>query len=458
MSAGDSSNAAPSTDAGAATEREMMKKYDLTHTIAKYLDRHMVFPLLDFLQQSEVFKVRDIIKSRFDLLQETSMVDYAIEVFKMLNPDDEVPESFSVKREEVVKEFSKQQTANERIVQLLTSEEVQADIQSMQADGAALRQYLEEKHDFQPEHLESYYEYAQFLYDIGMYENAGIVLYQYYSLSTDPKRAFSALWGKFAASILDQSWDSALEDLKRLQDLIDNKNPASALEQLQQRTWLIHWSLFVFFNHPDGRDGIIDMFLYQPAYANTIQTVCPHILRYLTTAVITNKKRRNVLKDLVRVIQQESYTYRDPITEFLECLYVNFDFDGAQQKLRECETVLENDFFLVHSREEFIDSARLFVFETYCRIHNTISISMLAEKLNMDEEKAEAWIVNLIREAHLDAKIDSKVGHVLMTPQVPSIYHQVIEKTKGLSFRSSAIAENVEKNRSTTGVDFGDKS
>ena len=40
---------------------------------------------------------------------------------------------------------------------------------------------------------------------------------------------------------------------------------------------------------------------------------------------------------------QESYTYRDPITEFVECLYVNFDFDGAQQKLRECETVSEYD-------------------------------------------------------------------------------------------------------------------
>lgn len=36
---------------------------------------------------------------------------------------------------------------------------------------------------------------------------------------------------------------------------------------------------------------------------------------------------------------QESYTYRDPITEFLECLYVNFDFDRAQQQLRDCETV-----------------------------------------------------------------------------------------------------------------------
>lgn len=44
-------------------------------------------------------------------------------------------------------------------------------------------------------------------------------------------------------------------------------------------------------------------------YLNAIQTMCPHILRYLTTAVITNKdvrKRRQVLKDLVKVIQQVS--------------------------------------------------------------------------------------------------------------------------------------------------------
>jgi translation initiation factor 3 subunit E len=62
--------------------------------------------------------------------------------------------------------------------------------------------------------------------------------------------------------------------------------------------------------------------------------------------VLTNKRRRNVLKDLVKVLQQENYTYRDPITEFLEDLYVNFDFEAAQVKLRLCERVLENDFFL----------------------------------------------------------------------------------------------------------------
>ena len=74
-------------------------------------------------------------------------------------------------------------------------------------------------------------------------------------------------------------------------------------------------------------------------YLNAIQTNCPWILRYLTAAVITNKRRRNVVKDLIKVIQQEKNTYRDPITQFVECLYVNFDFEEAQAKLLECEKV-----------------------------------------------------------------------------------------------------------------------
>ena len=82
--------------------------------------------------------------------------------------------------------------------------------------------------------------------------------------------------------------------------------------------------------------------------------MCPHILRYLTTAVITNKRRKAVLKELVKVIQQETYTYKDPITEFLECLYVNFDFDGAQKKLSECETVSFISRFSKKNSETFI--------------------------------------------------------------------------------------------------------
>ena len=78
--------------------------------------------------------------------------------------------------------------------------------------------------------------------------------------------------------------------------------------------------------------------------------------------------------DLVKVIQEESYTYRDPITSFIEDLYVKFDFDNVQQKLWECEAVLSTDFFLIACLQAQD-------FWTFCRIHQ--GIEMLAQKLDM---------------------------------------------------------------------------
>lgn len=63
----------------------------------------------------------------------------------------------------------------------------------------------------------------------------------------------------------------------------------------------------------------------------------------------------------------------------------------------------------MHVKDEFVDNARLLVFEAYCRIHQCIDLRMLAAKLNMDESAAEKWVVNLIRNADLNAKIDSQV-------------------------------------------------
>lgn len=75
------------------------------------------------------------------------------------------------------------------------------------------------------------------------------------------------LWGKLASEILVQNWDGALDDLTKLREFIDNGGGGATtnnMQALQQRTWLVHWSLFVFFNHVKGRDLIIEMFLYKP--------------------------------------------------------------------------------------------------------------------------------------------------------------------------------------------------
>ena len=74
-------------------------------------------------------------------------------------------------------------------------------------------------------------------------------------------------------------------------------------------------------------------------YLNAIQTNAPHLLRYLATAFIVNKRRRPQFKEFIKVIQQEHQSVDDPITQFLACIYVNYDFDGAQKKMKECEEV-----------------------------------------------------------------------------------------------------------------------
>lgn len=40
-------------------------------------------------------------------------------------------------------------------------------------------------------------------------------------------------------------------------------------------------------------------------YLNALQTNAQHLLRYLAAAVVVNKRRRNVLKELIRVVEQQ---------------------------------------------------------------------------------------------------------------------------------------------------------
>lgn len=83
---------------------------------------------------------------------------------------------------------------------------------------------------------------------------------RYRTLATNSERVLSALWGKLAAEILMQRWETALDDIGKLRDIIDGNTFAPILQQLQQRVWLMHWSLFVFFEHENGRNAIIDLF------------------------------------------------------------------------------------------------------------------------------------------------------------------------------------------------------
>ena len=347
-------------------------------------------------------------------------------------------QAFTKKRSEILNQLESLKAECEPIIALIISDEGRAKMQ--QRDPRVITEYLEQKKFKLDYVLTKIYEYAKFSFECGNYDAAVQQLAIFRNLvSSDDKRAIPALWGNLAAEILRQNWDGALDNCNRLRDQIENMPRASQALQMHFRTWLIHWSLFVYFNHRRGSELIIELFFRQSTYVirhfvlfffltffffrfrsgreqpttpylDAVQTMCPHILRYIAAAIITSDRRKDVMKSLIKVIQAEAYNYHDPVTEFIECLYVNFDFDKAQLKLRDCEQVLANDFFLCGLQELFMDNARLLVFESFCRMHKTISIKNMAAKLNLTPDEAERWIVKLITSDpdFQDAKIDSQ--------------------------------------------------
>lgn len=417
---------------------------DYLQRIIPQLDKHLVLHLLEFLETNKVFPEQDLLKAKFDVVSKTNMLDFAIEIYQKLHNTADAPQDLEAKRTAVITEYERRDNEATAITSFLAANEAAV------TEAIANKQFnfsFVESRGITEAQVKSLYHLAKFQYETGNYSEAATNLARFRDLSNDVELTTAALWGILGGQILSEQWDAAAATLNQLKDLIDSKSFVQPLTQLQQRSWLIHWSLFVFFKHPQGRSAAIDWF-FSERYLNVIQTTCPHILRYLTVAVITNKKRRNALKDLAKVIEQETYQYTDSVTSFVEALYVQFDFDAAEAALRLAEQDLEKDYFAHSLKEDFVENARLAIFETYCRIHSCIDLKMLSEKLGMPQEKAEIWIVNLIRNARLDAKIDSQANQVLLGSQVTSPYQQLIDKTKGLALRSVVQSNHIEKARS----------
>lgn len=295
------------------------------------------------------------------------------------------------------------------------------------------------------------YDFGQFQFRCGQYGPAADMLYQFRVLSTDNDKVNAATWGKLASEILSANWDSALEEMKNNKDNIEQRLFNNPRAQLDHRTMLIHWSLFPLFNFDGAREPVLEMFFSAP-FINTIQTSCPWVLRYVIAAVIAGRTRtrnssmhQKQLKDIVRYVRQEAYEYVDPLTQFVHALYIAHDFDAAREALKKAEEVCRDDFFLSASVDAFVEAARHLICESYCKIFSRMNIRDLSEKLGLNPDDGERWIVNLIRETRLDAKIDSQDGTVVMNHPPNNVYQQVIEKTKGGFFRTQVLNAAVSK-------------
>ncbi|KAL8275230.1 hypothetical protein Esti_000814 [Eimeria stiedai] len=248
-------------------------------------------------------------------------------------------------------------------------------------------------------------------------------------------------------------------------------NPMSQIfsreQQLQQRAWLLHWALWLLLRHylvltyakgvscrSQAWSHLLD-WVVQERNLTCVHLLSPHLLRYYAVYGIMARKRKDHFQAVVGAIGHTKNKYTDTFTSLLEALFLDFNFDEAQKHiasiaeaclfLLSTTSLCETDFFLQPLKAAVGEHARLLIFETYCRIHKRINVEMIAKKVNMVPEAAERWIVNLILQARLEARIDSEKNRVQMAAAPPSLHQLATEKTRNLGLRSGILIQNLAR-------------
>ena len=429
---------------------------DLTSRMAPYYDSHLILPLLDSLRESGTQDAKTITKEKIKILGRTNMVDVMCDEYDRPECDAEIKQSFRTEQASIEKRregiFAVLDNEPEVVQELGSFFNNKELIFELKSSGSLNAEGIASAHGVTTDKLVSYYKNGKFKYECGMYDQAEAMLTHVLTIQQIPANIrLGALWGRLACRILQAKWDETMGDFLAIKEAIEGKGIAP-LDQIRLRAWLMHWGLFVHCNRQDGIDSLADLFS-DKGYQQTMENLCPWMLRYYTMSVILSPGRRGMgmmLRQILEEIRSLNYLYSDPITQFLESLYTQFDFDEAQKRLVECQELIKQDFFLQKFGPRFTHEARVLICEMYCTINRRVDLTMLSQKLQLTEDEAEKWMVQMVRGSAsnssnaIDAKIDSSDKQVIMAVHSKSTQQMIVDKTGELTQRTSAIATALE--------------
>lgn len=402
--------------------------------------------------QAKLYDTKEIAKEKIRIFVRTNMIDLVEEEMGHLPEDPAIVNNPELNKEKLAARtdaiFNKIDNETEAVVkceEFFSNAELIAELKT----GANLTMdFIAANHGISVTILEEYYKYGKFKYDCGMYADAYVMLGNFLSVTqAQTASVLGALWGRLACRILQgllqDKWDESIQDLNAVKDAIESRS-IPPVDQLNQRAWLLHWGLFIFLNQPNGCDLLFDFFS-EKVYLQTLENLCPWLLRYYSCAALLSAKRRHIMRVALEEIQSISYLYSDPFTQLVESLYDRFDLDEAQGYLTQCLSAMKQDFFLHSFEEKFLLEVRVSMCEVHCGLNRRVDMTMLSEKMQLSEDEAEKWMVDMVRGAvALDgAKIDSSGKQVIMPVPTQTGHKQVIDRTRELTVRSSILTANV---------------
>jgi len=128
----------------AKTPEEIAKENDLLPKLVTHLDRHLIFPLLQFVADQDEDPAPEITKAKYELLKKTNMTDYVATLYCEMEGVDDAPKEFATKRQEILDRLEVFGQESEKITDLLGREDV---VTSLRSDKVANLEFLKKEHD-----------------------------------------------------------------------------------------------------------------------------------------------------------------------------------------------------------------------------------------------------------------------------------------------------------------------
>lgn len=126
--------------------------YDLMLKLAPHLDRHMIFPLLEFKATQldeetgdvkDETKAREVVQAKYSLLKKTNMTDYVANLFCELEGLKEAPAEFADKKQKVFAQLETYEQQTKMITELLENDDV---VNNLRSDKVANLEFLARDH------------------------------------------------------------------------------------------------------------------------------------------------------------------------------------------------------------------------------------------------------------------------------------------------------------------------
>ena len=186
-------------------------------------------------------------------------------------------------------------------------------------------------------------------------------------------RYLNLLWGRLACELLIGNIEDAQQDIRSIENYLKSNEvclvsplhstsvPASQL--VQERTWLLHYGLFLFAQHPEGVDLFYRNFMNKEyfllislilRYLSVMEINCPWVLRYAVVIILTQgKQNRHMLSRVAEIVDRSDEPVVDPLLLFIYHMVIHMDFVSAAKQFAQVEDVFASDFFLASRGVQF---------------------------------------------------------------------------------------------------------